>query len=186
MKIKKKRCSHCNLWLSVDNFYKDKQKEDGLYYLCKKCANKIGRASYKRNREKRLKYRKEYCKKNKKKVLECYKRYHRENKEKIRKHRRKYCKKLRISALEKIAGSKPICIKCGCNDLRFLEINHKNGGGTKEYKNIGGHKFYHDIINGERKTDDLNILCKACNSLHYLELKYGKLPYKIIWQRHSY
>jgi hypothetical protein len=27
--------------------------------------------------------------------------------------------------------------------------------------------------------DDLNLLCRVCNALHHLELKYGKLPYLV-------
>lgn len=75
------------------------------------------------------------------------------------------------------------CSSCGCNDERIVEINHVSGGGTKERKEgRSGPSFYRDIINGKRKTSDLNLLCKVCNSKHCLGLKYGKLPYKIIWE----
>ena len=45
-----------------------------------------------------------------------------------------------------------------------------------------GSSFIRAIVLGDRKIDDLNILCRPCNSLHYLELKHGKLPYKITWK----
>ena len=91
----------------------------------------------------------------------------------------------KIKALTKIAGGKIQCIACGCDDLNILEINHKNGGGTKEHwgQYLGDPgKFYRDIIKGVRTVEDLNIKCRVCNTLDYLERKYGKLPYKkIVW-----
>jgi DNA-directed RNA polymerase subunit M/transcription elongation factor TFIIS len=81
-----------------------------------------------------------------------------------------------------ISNNNPICANCGCDDERLLEINHINGGGRKEYNNgKNTAKFWWSIYMGRRKTDDLNLLCRVCNALHYHESKFGKLPYKIIW-----
>jgi hypothetical protein len=83
-----------------------------------------------------------------------------------------------------ISNNNPVCENCGCDDLRLLEINHKHGGGTKEsQKGKNSNRFYLDIYKGRRKTDDLNLLCKVCNALHYLELKNGKLPFVIQWNK---
>jgi hypothetical protein len=62
----------------------------------------------------------------------------------------------------------------------MLEINHKNGGGAREVKQ--GNRFNCDIISGRRSIDDLEILCKPCNAVHYLELKYGPLPFCVKWE----
>lgn len=64
-----------------------------------------------------------------------------------------------------------------------MEVNHKNGGGNKELKS-GKHTnvFMWDIYMGRRKTDDLNLLCRVCNSLHYLEMKYGKTRIRVVYQ----
>src|SRR4030042_6537147 len=43
--------------------------------------------------------------------------------------------KRRIKAMELIGGA--ICVRCGCDEFPFLEINHKNGGGCKRYRHIG-------------------------------------------------
>lgn len=40
-----------------------------------------------------------------------------------------------------------------------LEIDHINGGGNREWKKYKGDPFYRAIVNGERKPDDLRILC---------------------------
>ena len=109
----------------------------------------------------------------------------------IFKNKEKYAKKNRLSnhtrkikAFNKIQ-SKIECVRCGCNDLRLLEVNHKNGDGRKNDYDIygNGHGLYQDIVKDRRKVEDLELLCRPCNAIHYLELKYGKLPMKIIWEK---
>lgn len=72
------------------------------------------------------------------------------------------------------------CVRCGCDRLELLEINHINGGGGKELKGTG-HKFYRDIALMRRTVEDLELLCRPCNSIHFLEMKHGPLPFKITW-----
>lgn len=78
----------------------------------------------------------------------------------------------------------PRCARCGCDDIRILEVNHKNGGGTKERRErgINNWNIYSDILNGKRETSDFEILCKPCNMLHYCEIKFGKLPMRVVWK----
>lgn len=91
--------------------------------------------------------------------------------------------RFRKTILNILSKNNPICVSCGCDKQELLEINHKNGGGTKEVqRGKKGVKFYWDIYMGRRKTDDLEILCRVCNAKHYLELKYGKLPYRITYK----
>lgn len=66
----------------------------------------------------------------------------------------------------------PVCVYCGCDDIRFLEVNHKKGGGAKETQ-TSGNNFYWDIIKGRRPVEDLEIACGLHNKLHYYKLKYG-------------
>lgn len=76
-----------------------------------------------------------------------------------------------------IVGHKELCCEnCGCNSLGILEINHKNGGGYRE----GYTSFYHAIVTGERKTDDLNLLCRVCNALHFVELRHPKMKGRFV------
>ena len=97
------------------------------------------------------------------------------NKEKCR----KYKKKLREKVLSIISNGKIECTKCGCDKIELLEINHKNGKGNKERKEKHPFNLMMSIYKRERKTDDLEILCKVCNSLDHLKRKYGELPYEI-------
>jgi len=68
----------------------------------------------------------------------------------------------------------------GCDRSELLEINHKEGGGGKELRGTG-HKFYREIAKLRRAVDDLELLCRPCNAIHYLELKYGPLPFRVVW-----
>jgi hypothetical protein len=34
----------------------------------------------------------------------------------------------------------------------------------------------------ERDTADLELLCRPCNAIHYLESKYGPLPLRVVWE----
>jgi hypothetical protein len=87
---------------------------------------------------------------------------------------------LRRAALLFIGGGELKCVRCGCDKYEALEINHKNGGGRAELLKLKG-KFYRDIAKRERDILDLEICCRVCNSLDYLERKLGPLPFSIQW-----
>lgn len=106
--------------------------------------------------------------------------------EKSREYARKKGRELHLRALRKVAGSEiPIC-RCGCDDPRVLEINHKNGDGWRERRKKGfkSQTFCLQIISGERTTDDLEVVCKVCNIAHYCLTKFG-LTWKIHHVRRS-
>ena len=122
------------------------------------------------------KYRRIYYKKNRKEILErnkrnyarpevkAYKiRYQRDNWERIKEYRKiyykKYVKDARIKLLNFFGGK---CVKCGFNDWRALQIDHKNGGGCKELKKYGSNSpaYIRNIkINNQR----YQLLCANCN-----------------------
>jgi len=66
--------------------------------------------------------------------------------------------------------------------MRFLEISHKNGRDREEKENgPEGLALTLAITMGRRAVDDLQLLCKPCNSVHTLELKYGSTGLKVAW-----
>src|SRR3990167_217710 len=78
-------------------------------------------------------------------------------------------RRLRLRVLLLVGKGQMQCTKCGCNKPGLLEINHINGGGSKEYHAAGGSGgMYRAIANLERSTEDLELLCKVCNARHYL------------------
>lgn len=87
-----------------------------------------------------------------------------------RRWRAKHPGQYRASQLALLGGK---CARCGVTDHRVLDVNHVNGGGTKEAKRFGGryrgNKFYCAILDGRRTTTDLNLLCRPCNLIDHVE-----------------
>lgn len=125
------------------------------------------------------KYKKEHPEKWKKQ-LERLKEYKRNNRKTIES---KTQKRTKITVLNIISGGNPHCVKCGCDDIRLLEIHHKNGGGTQEFKKEKYINYHWNIYMGRRKTDDLELYCRICHAYIHLELQYGKLPYNISYDK---
>lgn len=110
-------------------------------------------------------------------------------KEYLRKYMRKYRKakgepskqgyrhRLRTQVMTLLGG--PICANCKCDNVKILEINHINGGGRKDAKDLT--KLFRDILAARRKKSEFNILCKPCNTLHYVTDILGIKGHKIIW-----
>lgn len=59
-----KQCLCCNKIKSLSEFGKHSQKKDGLYTYCKPCKALKDKASYEKNKEKRLAYIKQWCSEN--------------------------------------------------------------------------------------------------------------------------
>jgi hypothetical protein len=100
-----------------------------------------------------------------------------------RQHSKASAERVRQTVFALISKSKhPHCVSCGCDDLRFLEINHKNGGGGREYAEKKSQVVYRDIAMLRRPVDDLELLCRVCNAKHYLMLKFGTVPIEVTWK----
>ena len=65
--------------------------------------------------------------------------------------------------------NKPTCVRCGCDDYKILEINHKNGGGRREYAQYRGYNFIRMIHQGKLDQAQYEVTCKICNAAHYAE-----------------
>ncbi len=127
------------------------------------------------------------------KYSQGYLQKHPERSEKLRQwgksHQKEHSRKVREDLMRTVfalvsKSPHPSCTSCGCDDRRLLEINHKDGGGGKEMaKGKASMTFYRDIAMLRRPVDDLEILCRVCNALHYLETKYGKLPMSVTWNK---
>lgn len=67
----------------------------------------------------------------------------------------------------KLLGGK--CKKCGFDDSRALAIDHINGGGTKERKDIGGGYYSYVLKKIKSGSLDYQILCCNCNQIKKIE-----------------
>jgi hypothetical protein len=68
-------------------------------------------------------------------------------------------------SLELLGGK---CVKCGFSDTRALQIDHVNGGGTKE-RVKDSRIAEKNVINGN--TTDYQLLCANCNWIKRFENK---------------
>lgn len=130
----------------------------------------------------RTNYSKKYNKKHPERIIKM-KEYDLKYKKERGKISRERIKKVVFNIL---SNNNPICVNCGCDDNRLLEVNHIHGGGGKELRR-GKHTnvFMWDIYMGRRKTDDLNLLCRVCNALDYLKRKYKVTNYKVIYDKNA-
>ena len=131
---------------------------------------------------------KEYYQKNKESIKQKVKIYAKENATHIKEYHKEYHAKKRLDVLSRIDPDMK-CAMCGCDDTRFLEVNHIKGGGRKEQKGLKkknrniSTNFVMLIHKGKRGVEDLNLLCRVCNSIDHLERVYGKIGLRTVWNK---
>ena len=88
---------------------------------------------------------------------------------KIRKNNDKYNHSLRQKVVDCLGGK---CIKCGFNDIRALQIDHINGGGYQEMKNLSAKQRYKLVLQStQNKEKKYQLLCANCNWIKRFEDK---------------
>jgi len=139
-----------------------------------------------RHKEKLKLKSKEYYEKNKEATKLRVSRYAQKNTTRIKEYHKEYYQEIRLEVLAKVDPTMN-CAMCGCDDTRFLEVNHIKGGGRKEQKEFKDedHASSQNIImlihKGKRDVEDLNLLCRVCNSIDHLERVYGKIGLRVVW-----
>jgi hypothetical protein len=155
--------------------YRDTHKEENKVYREK-------------NKEKIKKRQNKNYLKNREAVIKRTTKYHHEHKEERQLWYAEYYQDLRLKVLAMIDPDMK-CAMCGCEDTRFLEVNHMKGGGNKERKRLGKEGNYESqnmillIHNNKRGIEDLNLLCRACNAIDHLERVFGKTGLKVVWDK---
>jgi hypothetical protein len=148
--------------------------------------------SYYKNRDKYLEYNKKYRTENKDKRLEYektpkrkeyIKRYNETNKDRILARTKQWAIKNRSrrsassreynirvrKAITGLLGDK--CVMCGFNDPRALQIDHVNGGGCKEIRNMTK-SYYKSVLEKLLSgSKDYQLLCANCNWIKRFENK---------------
>jgi len=82
----------------------------------------------------------------------------------MRESARRYRASLHPRVIAMLGGK---CAACGTTDLRDLQINHINHGGSFEVRHYPSvYSFYLAILRGERSTEDLEVLCANCNAIY--------------------
>ena len=98
--------------------------------------------------------------------------YYLRNREKWRNHYNKKSRELREEIINLMGGK---CIKCGFIDIRALQIDHINGGGTKIQREFGNRELYYRYILSKVKNGEwigfYQVLCANCNTIKREESK---------------
>lgn len=130
-----------------------------------------------------------WCKECHQEYYKLHMREHRKNNpDKTHANSKKWYEKQRSQVFEHY-GNK--CAECGCPEITFklpnskkeqriLELNHLHGGGQLDL-NSNVQKYYQLVV-GERKWEDYNLLCKVCNTAHYVREIAGIKGHKVIWK----
>ena len=112
-----------------------------------------------KNNEKKKKYQREYHAKRQK-----------DNPEYVREQVRKSRKKARTRAL-RILGD--VCNHCGFTDVRALQIDHREGGGSAKRKHGGTAAINFDV---PKHPELYQLLCANCNWIKRVENKENVPP----------
>lgn len=163
-------CAKCKKFgiatlLTVDNWMLSFRRR--RVRRCSECHYKLTKAYDKANPEKARAKVRRWTQRN----PDYGPRYRRENRDKIAEKSRRELWKAKRAAFQKLGGK---CRRCGCTDIRALQVNHVNGGGTKE--KLHGGDMYRAIVCGKRNTRDLECLCANCNLIWEYERGTRRLP----------
>jgi len=140
----KKLCSSCGKLLSLENFHKGRKYVCGFRSACKDCRREHAKNNY-WNKGGRQKYRdnwKEVSQRMKKIVLTHY----------------------------GADLNKPMCTKCGFDNVKALSIDHIGGGGNQHRKKIKTWSIYRWLIN-QGFPSGYQTLCMNCQWIKKLENK---------------
>ena len=88
----KKICTKCKENKPLEEYYKDKNKEDGRYSACKKCHNALQKIYYTEHKQKILRDHKKYNAQHKQQISTQREKYYINHKQEIEKYRKKYSK----------------------------------------------------------------------------------------------
>ena len=72
-----------------------------------------------------------------------------------------YFKRNRTRKLRVIHALGGECVHCGNTDFRVLQVDHINGGGSRENANGKNWQVYMKVLRGE--TEEYQLLCANCN-----------------------
>jgi hypothetical protein len=104
-----------------------------------------------------------YCERHVEEIREKARRYYQNNRDKVKASHLK----VRMKAIEVLGGK---CARCGIEDFRVLQIDHVNGGGLRERRNLSPSRFYKKVIKSAKAGEGkYQVLCANCNMIKKYE-----------------
>lgn len=164
------KCNRCGKEKSDDEMTGRKKKTKE----CKKCTSERARIWYRKNSKKHSERNMEWAKNNPERIKAIQKKCRIKNAEKYNaKQKIKRDERKRI-VFEHYGGKSPKCSCCGEKEIKFLSMDHINGGGSKHRKEKNFSNIYYQLIK-EGFPEGFEILCYNCNLAKGF---FGKCPHK--------
>jgi len=144
----------------------------------KEKVKEIHRKYYLKNKEKIAKYNRE----NPNRKIYWKKYNDKRNKEEFTKYKRAWTLKYKMLAMKHYCNSDiPFCNCCGEKEIKFLTIDHINGGGSKHRKSINNNRICHWLFKNNYPKG-FRVLCMNCN---FSRGKYGYCPHEQSKETHQ-
>ena len=102
---------------------------------------------------------------NRERKIATGKRYHERFRDKDNARRKMYRQQTRQEAVDAYGGS---CVCCGESYLPYLDLDHINGGGTKQRKELGWGVTYFKYLRDNHWPEGIQVLCGNC---HYAKTR---------------
>ena len=156
-----KQCNKCKRFLPETEFRLRKKGKKKLHNQCKECCKQY----YYENKEKLLEKQKEYNNRNKEKNKKRKKEWYNKNRERILKREKERMKTIRTDVLSHYSNETMKCALCGCDDIDILDIDHINGGGCKQRRDMNfknSDQLFRWLIKNNYPPE-FRVLCKNCN-----------------------
>jgi hypothetical protein len=142
-------CTGCRIYLPVDSFGPSSQTRDRLNIYCRPCQNeRVDRVRKKDPESFRLK------------STERARVWRSRNTEKVNETSRRQRRKIRAEVLAHYGDH---CVCCGEREPDFLSLDHINGGGNKERKEVGLGILWYYWLRKNGYPGGLQVLCYNCN-----------------------
>lgn len=99
---------------------------------------------------------------------EQYRLWQQNNRSKMLVIMQNYHRRKRDAVIDLLGAS---CVRCGFSDNRALQIDHIDGGGTRDIKRFNGWQSYYKYIldNAEKAKKEFQVLCSNCNWIKRVE-----------------
>ncbi len=123
-----------------------------------------------------MRYSKEKYLANPEKFRERQRIYRLKNLEKVTAQKKRLNERNRLDALIAYGGAVPKCNCCGEKEQKFLEIDHINGGGSKEREITGAGTTFFSWLKKRKYPSGYQVLCSNCNQASG---RYGICPHKL-------
>jgi len=163
-----KKCKKCDRILTIDNFHRDKHKEDGFRNDCKECRNKYHDEYYQNNKELFAERNKKFYQNNKKICLDLSRKYKKLNfekeKERLKHYRKNHLEERRINNQKYRARKQGLISNLTTEQWNKVKQHfHNECAYCGEKSHLEQDHFVSVSKGGEYTSNNIIPACRKCN-----------------------